>query len=257
MRIKRNFNVALFIILNVIVNTTIAQDLSSLSENERKIKLIEIAKDVYKAPRLKNFYREFGTPAITEVRTSILPEEKRKEISENQKSIWYGSSNNQKYYVVYFYYDLNKERFDENYAAKVYIWENLGKAFAIQLGNKIQFPVRDGKIPGHDTEPEPIDYYNITYSKDVPELASLPKKGKYGDVITIKLKTIIKVAKDGWTREEGYNFDKNKDLTGGYVLLDEKRYFNQTSYNRIIQIKVTGDLKINVTEYIEEYEAPI
>ena len=256
MKIKRNILLILFVIFSNMTNNILSQDLSKLSESERNKKLIEIAKAVYQAPRLRNFYREYGNPIITEMRTKTLPAEDRKKIAENSKDIWYGSSNNQKFYIVYFQYDMNKERFDEGYAAKVYIWENTGSAFAIGLGNMTMLPVRNGKVSDHDKAATPVKYYTITYSKDVPNATSLPKTAKYGDIVTISLKTIISVAYDGWTREDGYNFDPKSDLTNGIILSDLTKSLQNQSYERIVQIKVTGDMKVNVSRYQEEYEAP-
>lgn len=255
MKIKRNLLLIVLTIFNIIINNISAQDLSKLSEAERNKKLIETAKAVYKAPRLKNFYREYGTPTITEMRTRTLPIVERNKISNDPKNTWYGSSNNQKFYIVYFPYDLNKERFDEDYAAKVYIWENTGKAFAIGLGNTIMFNVRDGKIPDHNKAPAAEKYYTITYSKDVPNAASLPKTGKRGDIVTIELRTVTVVANDGWTTEQGYNFDPEKDLINGELISESFKYSYNTE-TKIIQLMVTGDMKVNVARYQEEYEDP-
>lgn len=256
MKLKRNILLILLITLNVVSKDLFAQNLSNLSQSEREKKLIEVAQNVYKAPCIRNFYREYGTPTITETKTIDLPSSEIERIYNDPNSIWYGGKNSQKYYIVYFHYDLNKERFDEGYAAKVYIWENTGNAFAISLGNGITLPVRNGQVPNHNNQPEPVKYYTITYSNDVPNASSLPQTGKYGDVITITLKTTKTESYDGWTIEQGYNFDSKKDIIGGEVISDNAKYFTQDSYDRIIQLMVTGDMKVNITRYIEEYEAP-
>lgn len=259
MKIKRNILITLLVTYSIMTSNVFAQDLSTLPENERNGKLIEIAKSVYKAPRLKNFYREFGTPTITEMRTKTLSEQERNKIKEdtNKNNIWHGANNNQKFYIVYFHYDMNKERFDQDYAAKVYIWENTGQPFAIGLGNMIMLPVKDGQIPNANTPPDSVEYYTITYSADVPGIDSLPKKCKFGDLITISLKTVTTDPDgDGWVTEQGYNFDPEKDLTGGQIMSES----HTASYNadtRTIQIMVTGNMKVNVQRYTEEYEDTI
>ena len=118
------------------------------------------------------------------------------------------------------------------------------------------YTVRNGKVSDHDKAATPVKYYTITYSKDVPNATSLPKTAKYGDIVTISLKTIISVAYDGWTREDGYNFDPKSDLTNGVILSDLTKSLQNQSYERIVQLKVTGDMKVNVSRYQEEYEAP-
>jgi len=253
MKMTRNILFILLVVCSVVKNDILAQDLSKLSEHDRNLKLIEIAKEVYKAPRIHNFYREFGTPVITEMKTRILPAEERKKISEND-DIWHGSSNDQKFYIVYFKYDMNKELFEQGYAAKVYIWENTGKAFAIGLGNMFMLPVRNGKIPDHDKPAPYVEYYKLTYSKDVPNAASLPQYGKRGDLVTIELKTAKSVAYDGWTTETGYNFDPDKDLINGEIISDKYKAINKNVKSRVVQIMVTGEMKVNVEKYEEEYE---
>lgn len=257
MKVRKILLFISLIISVVLANDVLGQDLSKLSEKERNKKLIEIARNVYKAPYIKNFYREYGTPTIMEMKTQILTPEKRKKMAEDE--IWYGSRNDQKYYVVYFAYDSNKERFEADYAAKVYIWEDTGKAFAIGLGNMFMYPVRNGKIPNHDTPAPKVEYYTISYSKDVPNVGSLPKKAKEGDIITLELATTTVEASDGWTTERGYSFDPDNenDLTGGWVLSDNtnKTYIgSSTTEKRIIKIFVTGEMKVNVHRYVEEYE---
>lgn len=248
----------LFVIINITVNNNLqAQDLSKLPEAERNKKLIEIAREVYKAPRFKNFYREFGTPTITEMKTLEVSAEREKKIAENPNDMWHGSTVNQKFYMVYFPYDKDKETFEENYAAKVYIWENTGRAFGIGLGNRYIFSIPDGKVPDRDKEPEPFKRYNITYSKDVPDAAKLPKTGEWGDIITITLKTIIQEDETGWVTEYGYNFEEAKDLQGGMVISDEIKSLPYGSYNRIIKIRLLGEMKINVTSYREQYDSGV
>lgn len=257
MKSKQNLLLALIVIINAFSFNILAQDLSKLPENERNQKLITVAKDVYKAPVLKNFYREYKTPTITKTKTEEVPASEYNRIFNSPNSVWYGGGSGQNYYIVYFPYDLNKERFEEGYAAKVYIWESTGKAFAIGLGNKIMFPVRNGKVPDHDQSAPSEEYYTITYSKDIPNAASLPKTGKYGDIITIELKTVKVEAYDGWTTEQGYNFDPNTDLTNGQIISDLVKYGTlKTITYRVIQIMVTGNMKVNATRYQEEYDAP-
>ena len=53
-----------FLFLIGISGNICAQTFSSLPESERNAKLIEVAKYVYKNPRWKDFYREYGTPKI-------------------------------------------------------------------------------------------------------------------------------------------------------------------------------------------------
>lgn len=256
MKIKRNILFILFIIVNTMVNNLLAQDLSKLTVAERNKKLIAIAKDVYKAPGFKNFYREYGTPTISEMKSIEVSGSEYDRIYKDPNSAAYGGTNNQKFYIVYFSYDKNKERFTEAYAAKVYIWENTGKAYSIGLGNSISYNVRNGKTPISDITPPAIEYYNITYSKDVPDAASLPKTGKYGDLVTITLKTVTTEAYDGWTTEQGYNFDYNTDLTNGQFISERTENPAKNIEVKTIKIMVTGNMKVNVTKYQEEYEAP-
>lgn len=255
MRTNRIILTVIFIIISSVAHNLFAQDLSKLSVNDRYNKLIEIARSVYKAPRLKNYYRDYGTPTITEMKTRNLSADERAKIASDTQSIWYGCTNNQKFYIVYFPYDSSKERFDADYATKVYIWENTGKAFAIGLGNMMMLPVRDGKIPDHDKQAEPVTYYSIAYSKDVPDAASLPKTAKYGDIITIKLTTVIAVADDGWTTEYGYNFDPAKDLTGGMVVSTKTSNEVWKNTSTTYQIMVTENMQVNITSYEKKYES--
>lgn len=252
MRPNKNILLIVLIIVNIMGNTILAQDLSTLTTIDRNKKLIEIANSVYKAPYIKHFYREYGKPTITE--SKLLDKFDGIDKSKDSKSFFSEGREGQKYYIVYFHYDMSKERFDEPFAASVYIWENTGKAFAITLGNGIMLPVRNGKIPKHDNQPPPLEYYTITYSKDVPNANLLPKKAKYGDIITLSLLTTVTESYDGWTTEQGYNFNEDgQDIT---ILSEDRKYFTKTSYNRIIKILVTGDTKVNVTKYQEEYETP-
>lgn len=253
MRTNREILIVIFIIISSVTHALQAQDLSKLSDTDRNNKLIEIAKNVYKAPRLKNFYREFGTPTITEMKTRAISDDERRKISNDPKDIWYGSTNNQKFYIVYFSYDRSKERFEDGYAAKVYIWENTGKAFAIGLGNMMMLLVRDGKVPNHDKQADAVTYYSITYSKDVPNVASLPKTAKFGDIIKLELKTATTAAYDGWTTEHGYNFDPDYDLIEGDIISTTSSS-GHNSVTKTYLIMVTGNTKINVTSYKEEYE---
>lgn len=254
--IKKNITLILFAIINITTNNLFAQDLSKLSEADRNKKLIETAKEVYKAPRLKNFYREYGIPTIAEMRTKNPSRVEHNKISNDTNSILNDSSDNQKFYIVYFPYDRNKERFEENYAAKVYIWENTGKAFSIGLGNMIMFDVRNGKIPDHNKIPEPEKYYTLTYSKDVPNAAALPKIGKEGDVITIELKTITTEDNHGRITENGYRFNAVYDVTEGEIMSDSIKYPVRIEQVRTIQLMVTGNMKVNITKYQVVYSAP-
>lgn len=246
----------MLVITSLVTNTLYAQDLSQFSEYQRNQKLIEIAKNVYKAPRLKNFYREYGSPTITEARTITVSGNDYDRIYNDPNSCAYGGTNNQKFYIVYFPYNKNKERFEQNYAAKVYIWENTGQAYKIELGNTFGFCVRNGRIPDHDKAPTPPKYYPITYSNDVPNRTSLPKTAKVWDIITITLKTVTTETYDGWTTEQGYNFDPDKDLIEGEVISDSSKYPARNIQIRTIQLLVTGPMKVNVSRYTEEYEAP-
>ena len=110
-----------------------AQTFSSLPESERNAKLIEVAKYVYKNPRWENFYREYGTPEIE----SFVIEGGGKE--KNTKSKYFGTDLGSLIYVVIFRYDKTKESMDWDYAAKVYISDKGGMAYAIALGNGIMF----------------------------------------------------------------------------------------------------------------------
>ena len=97
MKIKRNILLILFVIFSNMTNNILAQDLSKLSESERNKKMIEIAKAVYQAPRLRNFYREYGNPIITEMRTKTLPAEDR---NINNSSKVYHHSNWKVYQLI-------------------------------------------------------------------------------------------------------------------------------------------------------------
>ena len=88
-----------------ISGTVCAQTFSSLPESERNAKLIEVAKYVYKNPQWQNFYREYGTPEIE----SFVRE------------------------------GVGRESMEWDYAAKVYISDKGGMAYAIALGNGIIF----------------------------------------------------------------------------------------------------------------------
>lgn len=257
MKIKKHTILILLIITNIVVSHLFAQDLSKLSEPERNTKLIEIAKEVYKAPRLKNFYREYGTPTITKMKSAEMSKtEDYDRVYNNPERTSYGHKPNETFYIVYFYYDMNKERFEEDYAAKVYIWENTGKAFSIGLGNMIMFNVRNGKIPDHDKAPEPEKHYTITYSKDVPNAASLPKIAKQGDIITIELKTITTEDDYGRITENGYRFNAVYDITEGEIVSDIIKYPVKIEQVRTIQLMVAGNMKVNITKYQVEYNAP-
>lgn len=257
MKLKINILFLIFIILNAMTSTILAQDLSTLTEAQRNNKLIEIAKSVYKAPRLKNFYREFGTPSITSQKTIEASGDAYNKIYNDPKTVWYGSKPNQRFYTVYFPYDKSKETFAEDYAAKVYIWEKTGKAFVIGLGNTIMIPIKDGRIPNHDKQPEPEKYYNITYSKDIYIYnKSLPKTGKFGDIVTIILKTVIIEANDGWTTEHGFNFNPDTDLINGQVISDKTHDERKNVTVRTIKLMITGEMKVNATSYEEQYDAP-
>lgn len=257
MKLKVNILFLSFMILNTMTSYIGAQDLSTLTEAQRNNKLIEIAKNVYKAPRLKNFYREYGTPTITAQKTIEATGDAYNKLYNDPKTSWYGSKPNQKFYIVYFPYDKSKESFTADYAAKVYIWEKTGEAFMIGLGNMLMYTVKDGKIPNYDKQPEPEKYYTITYSKDMPLYynKSLPQKGKFGDIVTIVLKTVTTEAWDGWTTEQGFNFNPDKDLKNGQVISDEIRSEARSIDVRTIKIMVTGDMTVNVTAYKEEYDA--
>lgn len=257
MKSEQSLLFALLVIVNAFSFSILAQDLSKFSESERNKKLIAVAKDVYKAPILKNFYREYNTPTITKTKTEDVAASEYSRIFNSPSSIWYGGKSGQNFYIVYFPYDLDKERFEEGYAAKVYIWENTGKAFAIGLGNRIMFPVSNGKVPNHDQTAPSEEYYTITYSGDIPNVTSLPKKAKYGDIITIEFKTVTTEAYDGWTTEQGYNFDPNADLVNGQIISDLVKYGTPSTVTyRVVQIMVTGNMKVSAARYQEEYEAP-
>lgn len=239
-------------------NTFAQQDLSKLSEKDRNNKLIQIASSVYKAPVLKNLYRDFGTPTIAKYKTISLTAAERKKIEDNPNDIWKGSKDNQPYYVVMYHYDFNKEILDENYAAKVYIWENTGVPFGIQLSNSLILAVRNGKVPNHNSTPPAEKVYKMNYGIMTGDIhrtnySTLPKTAKYGEIITIKLLTTVMVAWDGWTTEQGFNFDSN-NLSNGEIISDKTEYFTNTSYWRIIKLRVLGDMSVTPSSYQEEYE---
>jgi hypothetical protein len=126
------------------VGTT--QDLESLSYNKRDSTLILIAK----AAVLKygpGYYRENIKPTI----------ERGQVPKDGQQG---GKDANRVYYWVTFYYDLEKEELEYNYASKVSIWADTGKPSIIMFGNgfgvnipevelrdseKIQIPYQPGK----------------------------------------------------------------------------------------------------------------
>ena len=115
-----------------ISGTVCAQTFSSLPESERNAKLIEVSKYVYKNPQWQNFYREYGTPEIE----SFVREGVGRENDPRSKK---GPDLGSLIYVVIFRYDKTKESMDWDYAAKVYISDKGGMAYAIALGNGIIF----------------------------------------------------------------------------------------------------------------------
>ena len=112
-----------------ISGTVCAQTFSSLPESERNAKLIEVAKYVYKNPRWKNFYREYGTP---EIETFVI---KGGGKENDKKSKYYGTDLGSLVYIVIFRYDKTKESMEWDYAAKVYISDKGGFAYLIYLGS--------------------------------------------------------------------------------------------------------------------------
>ncbi|MDR1716607.1 MAG: hypothetical protein LBS20_12260 [Prevotella sp.] len=240
------------IALIVMLSTGISlysQDLTKLTTVERDKKLIEIAKTIYKKKKFTNFYREYSTPKILELKTRKLTTAERRNIASDKNSVWEGSENNQVFYIVEFPYNMENERMSQNYAAQVYVWGNTGKAFAITLGNGLMYKLKyDGSEDIYDATTAPKTF-DITYTGDVPNLASLPKKAKEGEVITLTLKDNKSIGYDGWWKWWHHEITKLED---GIIILDKK--VNKT--DRLVRILVTGPTKIGISYKYEEGEDP-
>ncbi|MCM0195952.1 MULTISPECIES: hypothetical protein [Bacteroides] len=239
---------ALLAVLFMSISTVNAQNLLTLPKVERDSKIIEIAKAAYKKKKFTNFYREYGTPRILEMKTRELPGRDGKPISQDKNSIWYGSKPGDTFYIVEFPYDLNKERFDQNYAAQVYVWANPGRAFAIALGNTFRLPIKnDGSEDIFDESTRPRTC-SISYSKDVPK-NGLVYSAKENEIITLELRDLRMVADDGMKNEEYYVIN---NIENGQLISDTK----PTISTRRLQIIVLGDMHVDLSYVHEEFEDP-
>lgn len=118
-----------FLFLIGISGNICAQTFSSLPESERNAKLIEVAKYVYKNPRWKDFYREYGTPKIRSFVRKGRGEEGKDTRSNEGIDLGF------LVYIVTFPYDETKESMEWGFAAEVYISDKGGFARIIYLGN--------------------------------------------------------------------------------------------------------------------------
>lgn len=84
-------------------------------EEEKRERIIEVAKGVYQRPEYKSYYHIFGTPTVEEILNN--------EDETDPESLFYGLKKGDVYYVVVFPYDNSKEKWDRDYAAKVFILE--------------------------------------------------------------------------------------------------------------------------------------
>ncbi|MGV3539042.1 MAG: hypothetical protein ACO1OQ_04480 [Rufibacter sp.] len=91
-------------------------NLERLSKARRNTYLVKTARATVLKHR-EEFYREHGEPIIE---TYVVKE---------------GEHQGKRAYTVTFPYDRSKEQMSLDYAAKVYIWEDTGKAFLIHCGN--------------------------------------------------------------------------------------------------------------------------
>lgn len=98
-------------------------NLGKMSEKERSVYLIQMAKEV-----TKNFgpgyYREDSKPIITEnvFKTDSKHEALLKLVGR-------------KYYEVTFPYNKEKELLEKEYVSQVIIWENTGEPYGVMFGN--------------------------------------------------------------------------------------------------------------------------
>lgn len=239
---------ALLAILFVSISTVNAQNLLTLPKAERDSKIIEIAKAAYKKKKFTNFYREYGTPKILEMKTKGLLGKDGKPFGEDKNSIWYGSKKGDTFYIVEFPYDVNKEFFDQNYAAQVYVWANPGRAFAIALGNTYMHRIKnDGSEDVFDESTRPKTC-SIAYSKDVPK-NGLVYSAKENEIITLELRDLRMMADDGMRTEEYYVINNIKN---GQLISDTKA----TISTRRMQIIVLGDMYVDLSYVHEEFEDP-
>lgn len=123
-------NTILILVLLLTTSGLYAQKFSMLPEKERNEKLIEIAKSIFKHPRFKNSYREYGSPRIT---VMYIDEKK---INSDPAEIGYGKDLGSLVYVVTFPYDKSKEIMEwYDFAAEVLISDKQMKAYMITFGS--------------------------------------------------------------------------------------------------------------------------
>lgn len=223
-----------------------------IPETERNQQLIETAERIYKDPKFKNIYHENAIPEVKEMRIVEMMEDEYNRFYNSSTKNRHGATHNQKFYIVNFSHsgDIEKD------TAKVYIWDKTKKTFAFGLGNT--------RLPLHDTagmserKPEiQSEYYSVTYSKDFPYRDFLPRIAKYGDTITIVLNTEVLINEEEPIMEQGYKFNPIIDLKGGKIISDSSMYpLWPKLKTRTIQIKVMGNVKLNVREYRKEYKYP-
>lgn len=132
----KKLRLLLLLLLTVTLSLS-AQKLSKLPQPEREKKIMEIAKEVYKRDKFKAFYREYGDPKIVERAAN--------QDNDNPDTPSYGVRKGEILYSVYFFYDMTKERMEEDFAAKVVISDRTGLALYISLGNMDIYPINPHK----------------------------------------------------------------------------------------------------------------
>jgi hypothetical protein len=127
------------------VSVVTSQHLGEMPQKQRDSLLVAIAKEVVMKYG-PDYYREYQPPLI-----------EREQISPKGEFNPSGEMAGRFFYRVIFPYDKTQEKLEEQFAARVTIWEDTGKPVSVYFGNGWGREVREGWLTDDTIEPTPYE----------------------------------------------------------------------------------------------------